>query len=145
MRFEEGKRTALGAGLMIGLGLAAWLAYSALPDGQTGGFRLNLARDTLAATTLESLGTILVALLPVAYLDGQGLFRWSRSAWAGMYVLGVLAFIFAVVPMSDTWGEMRAPYLGWMALFAGFAVVAVGIWAAFRFAPEREKVGAHRE
>lgn len=136
-KIEEGKLALLGVVLMIALGLTAWGVYSVLPSGEDGGFVVNLARDIAAATTLESLGTILVALLPVAFLDGKALFAWNRALWSIAYGAALTVFILVVVPMSDTWGEMRAPFVGWMSLFVGFAVVALAVWLGFRFIPEK--------
>jgi hypothetical protein len=73
-----------------------------------------------------------VALLPIDFLDGRTIFRWSKLAWLGAYAVTALVFLFVVVPMSDNWGSMSAPILGWGTLFAVFAVVAIATWAVFR-------------
>lgn len=123
-------------------GTGAWLVFSALPA--EGGYLMQFTRDLFAATTLEALSTLIVGLLPLAFVDGGAIFAWSKRAWLATYVAAVFAFVVIVLPMGDSWGEISAPLLGWVAMFAGFAVVAVGVWAYFRFVPEksREEVGA---
>lgn len=137
-KVEEGRIALWGSWLMIGLGLGSWLIFSVLPSSD--GVLLNLVRDIAAATALESLGTMLVAMLPFAFLEGQGLFKWSRWRWAAMYGLSVLVFVLVVVPMSGTWGQLSTPFLQWLALFSGFAVVALGVWTVFRLTRKEEHV-----
>lgn len=130
---DDARLGVLGVGLTIAAGLLAWLGYgiaSATMSGQ--GFANNLVIEVLAAITLEALGTLIVALLPIEFLDGRTIFRWSKVAWAGLYGLTALVFLFVVVPLSDNWGTMSAPLFGWGTLFVVFAVVAVATWALFR-------------
>jgi hypothetical protein len=131
----------LGIGLSLVIGVAAWLGYTALAtSGVTEpGFWHLLAQETLAATTVEALATMTVALLPLTFLDGKTLFEWNKWVWAGTYIVAIVAFVVIILPLSGNWGEMTAPLLGWGAFFAGFAVLAVGIWAVFRFMPMKPK------
>lgn len=139
---EDGRLALLATGLLFALGIGAWLVFSALPA--ECGYLMQFTRDLFAATTLEALSTLIVDLLPLAFVDGGAIFAWSKRAWLATYVAAVFAFVVIVLPMGDSWGEISAPLLGWVAMFAGFAVVAVGVWAYFRFVPEksREEVGA---
>lgn len=130
---DDARLGVLGVGLTIAAGLIAWLGYglaTAIASGP--GFVNNLVIEALAAITLEALGTLVIALLPIEFLDGRTIFRWSKLAWAGLYTLTLLVFLFVVVPLSDNWGTMSAPILGWGTLFAVFAAVAIITWAVFR-------------
>jgi hypothetical protein len=130
---DEARLGILTVGLTIAAGLLAWIGYgiaSATISGQ--GFANNLLIEALAAITLEALGTLVVALLPIEFLDGRTIFRWSKPAWLGLYAVTALIFVFVVVPLSDNWGTMSAPIFGWGTLFAVFAAVAIITWAVFR-------------
>lgn len=130
---DEARLGILTVGLTIAAGLLAWIGYgvaSATIAGQ--GFVNNLLIEALAAVTLEALGTLVVALLPIEFLDGRTIFRWSKPAWLGLYAVTALIFVFVVVPLSDNWGTMSAPVFGWGTLFAVFAAVAIITWAVFR-------------
>jgi hypothetical protein len=130
---DDARLGLLGAGLTIAAGLLAWLGYGLARATMSGeGFVNNLVIEVLAAITLEALGTLVVALLPIDFLDGRTIFRWSKLAWFGAYAVTALVFLFVVVPMSDNWGSMSAPIFGWGTLFAVFAVVAIATWAIFR-------------
>ncbi len=37
----------------------------------------------------------------------------------------------------------RAPFVGWMSHFVGFAVVALAVWLGFRFIPEKNADAVH--
>jgi hypothetical protein len=128
----------LGIGLSVVIGIGAWFGYSALAtNGAEPGFWQLLLQETLAATTVEALATMTIALLPLEFLDGKTIFEWNRWAWAGTYAVALVTFIVVILPLSGNWGQMSAPLLGWGAFFAGFAVLAVGIWAFFRFVRPR--------
>ena len=130
---DEARLGVLGVGLTIGTGLIAWLGYGFVTATIAGqGFFNNLLIEALAAITLEALGTLVVALLPIEFLDGRTIFRWSKVAWLALYAVTALVFLFVVVPLSDNWGTMSAPVFGWGTLFAVFAAVAIITWAVFR-------------
>jgi hypothetical protein len=133
---DEARLGLLGVGLTIAAGLIAWLGYglaTAIASGP--GFFNNLIIEVLAAITLEALGTLVIALLPIEFLDGRTIWRWSKLAWIAAYGVTLLVFVFVVIPLSDNWGTMSAPIFGWGTLFVVFAVVAVITWAIFRRRP----------
>jgi hypothetical protein len=132
---REGVLTLISTGLTVLLGLGAWIGYSAIVaevHSQPGFWNLLLS-ETFTATTIEALATLVIALLPFTFLDGSTLFNWKPWIWAVSYLLSVLILIFVIAPISDNWGPETAPLLGWGVFFVVFAIVAVGVWAAFRF------------
>ncbi|HEU0205077.1 MAG TPA: FGLLP motif-containing membrane protein [Pseudolysinimonas sp.] len=134
---QEAKLALLGAALTIAAGILAWLGFSALRAAGGSGFWYQLSLETLVAITLEAVGTMIIAMLPLTFLDGRTIFRWNKWAWAGVYLLTVVVFVVIVMPISNNWGVMSAPIFGWGTLFVVFAVVAFGTWAVFRFVPGR--------
>jgi hypothetical protein len=143
---ELGKRrdallALLSIGATIVVGMLSWVGYTALvvSDGSNPGFWHLLVQECLSATTIEALATMTVALLPLQFLDGRVIFDWNKWAWAGAYLVALVILILVIVPLSDNWGTMSAPLAGWGVFFAGFAVLAVGIWAVFRYLPVRNR------
>jgi hypothetical protein len=134
---QEAKLAVLSAVFTIAAGILAWLGFSALRAAGGSGFWYQLTLETLVAITLEAVGTMIIAMLPLTFLDGKTIFRWNKWAWAGIYLVTVLVFVVIVLPISDNWGTMSAPIFGWATLFVVFAVVALGTWAVFRFVPRR--------
>lgn len=124
----------LGIGLSMVTGLVAWLGYSAL-EGlhvQTPGFWFLLLEETLTAITAEALATLVIALLPLEFLDGKVLWKWSKWAWAVTYAVALLLFLVIILPMSDNWGNTSAKFFGWGAVFFVFCLIAVGLWIGFQ-------------
>lgn len=138
-RKQDALLTLLGVGLSIVIGVVAWVGYSALAasGGADPGFWHLLVQEILAATTVEALATMVIALLPLDFLDGKSLFQWNKWVWAGVYVVAIATFVIIILPLSNNWGEATAPFVGWGALFAGFAAFAVLAWALLRFIPAR--------
>jgi len=135
---QEAKLALLGAAFTIAAGILAWLGFSALRAAGGSGFWYELSLETLVAITLEAIGTMIIAMLPLTFLDGKTIFRWNKWAWAGIYLLTVAVFAVIVMPISNNWGAMTAPIFGWGTLFVVFAIVAFGTWAVFRFVPGRK-------
>ncbi len=122
----------IGLGWALAIGLVGWLGYGLLAG--LSGWLPVFAAETLSAIAVSSLAALPVALLPLAGLDGAVLFRWNRWVWAGVYALGLLLFFVVLMPMPFSWGEVGPPLATWVGLYAGYAVLAVGLWAVFRYA-----------
>lgn len=125
----------IGIGWAIVIGLVGWVGYSVL-SGIDGWLPVLLA-ETLSGIAVGSLAALPIALLPLRGLDGETLFSWNRWAWAGLYGFGLLLFFVVLMPMPFSWGEVGAPLVTWICLYLGYAALAVGVWAWFRFRPVR--------
>jgi hypothetical protein len=80
-----------------------------------------------------------VAMLPLRFLDGRKVYRWSKTAWAVMFFLGIFATFHVLLrPGSGYVGSTSgAVGVGVMTLFAAFGLGSVAFWAYFRFRPDR--------
>lgn len=132
---EEGRATAAGGALMLGVAFISWLALGALPESDA--FGLVVARTALAALMVAGLEGVVFGLLPMRFLPGESLYRWNRALWAGLLLIGAFAFFHILINpasgyLSDT---SRTPLLTVVALLVGFSLVSVAFWAWFRFRP----------
>jgi hypothetical protein len=137
---EEGRATAIGAGLMLAIAIACWLALGVLPTDDA--FGLVVLRTALAALMVAGLEGVVFGLLPMRFLPGEPLYAWNRVAWAALLGIGAFAFFHLLINpasgyLSDT---SRTPLLTVVALLVGFSAVSVAFWAWFRFrrAPEAQ-------
>jgi hypothetical protein len=80
-----------------------------------------------------------VAMLPMRFLDGRKIFRWNKAAWAALFFLGIFATVHVLLrPGSGYVGSTSGHVgIGVMTLFVAFGLLSVGLWAFFRFRPER--------
>jgi hypothetical protein len=78
-------------------------------------------------------------MLPMRFLDGRKVLRWSRTAWSLLFFLGVFATVHVLLrPGSGYVGKASGTVtIGVMSLFAAFGLISVGLWAYFRFRPQR--------
>jgi hypothetical protein len=93
----------------------------------------------LALIFLWGVEGLAVAMLPMKFLDGRKVFRWSKPAWAALFFLGLFATVHVLLRpgsgyVGSTSGEIS---IGVMSLFVAFGVGSVALWAYFRFRPDR--------
>jgi len=116
-------------GLIVGFGVLSWLGYSfavAVTAGSEPTFLSALVQDTLVAVTSEGLTAVVIALVPVAFLDGKKIFDRSKRLWAGMFLVAATAFSLLVLPTALAGQEIEDVAV-WVAVLAGFAALAFGV------------------
>jgi len=116
-------------GWALGIGLLAWIGYALLADAGDG-LGILFLRETLAALTSAGIAALPLALLPVRGLTGHQLFGWNRWVWGGAYATGLLAFFLVLMPMPGSWAEVHVSLVAWIAMYAIYAAVALGLWLA---------------
>lgn len=136
---QSGALALLLMSLTIAVGVGAFLIYSALHASHDEGFWHELGIEVFAGLSLESLATLLIALLPLKILDGRRIFVWSRVAWVAVYLVALISFVLVVTPVAHEHGLLESPPWGWVVAFASFAAIAVLFWALFRAFPGREE------
>jgi hypothetical protein len=140
---EEGRVTAIGAGLMLGVSLLSWLGLGLVPDADA--FGIVVVRTALAALLVAGLEGVVFGLLPMRFLPGEPLYQWNRVLWGALLLVGAFAFFHILINpasgyLSDT---SRTPLFTVIALLLGFSLVSVAFWAWFRFrAPAAGPIGA---
>ncbi len=141
---EEGRATAIGAALMLAVAFGAWLALSALPDGEA--FGLVVARTALAALMVAGLEGVVFGLLPMRFLPGEPLYVWNRLLWGGLLIIGAFAFFHILInPASGYLSDSsRTPLFTVVVLLLGFSFVSVAFWAWFRFRASSPAEGGSR-
>ncbi|MGV8883289.1 MAG: hypothetical protein ACOH19_14165 [Rhodoglobus sp.] len=103
------------------VGCLAWLGQSAL--GPQIGFWGSLLSETLAATAIAGVGSLMLLLLPVAGMPGRYIFEWSRIVWGGSAIVGS-SLAAALVALSPSF-----PLFAFLVGCALFAAVCVAAWA----------------
>jgi hypothetical protein len=128
-------------GLILGTALVSWGAYSLFfihTSDASLGFSLALLRDVLAALSTQGLTSLLIAMLPLAYLDGRDVWRYSRRLWALCYAATATAFALVVVPKTSSWAVLGARITSWGIALGVFCVIAVGVYLGIRLLDRRE-------
>jgi len=121
---------------VVGLALAAWVAYSLFTPGDD--FAGMLVEDTLVAVTAEGLTGALIAVFPLQFMDGRELWLDSKRLWVGAFLLVAVPFSLLVLPTAVEGTEV-GDYGIWLLVFAVFGLISVAIWLVFARAAKREE------
>ncbi|HXG25500.1 MAG TPA: FGLLP motif-containing membrane protein [Candidatus Binatia bacterium] len=134
---DEGRETLFGTLWTLAAAILAWLALGwlrglGLP---ADGFGATLLTTAFAATLVAGLEAAAFALMPLRFMPGYALYRWSRPTWAVLWGASLFAFLHILIgPMSGYVSELSpeafVAALGW---FAAFGAVSMGVWLYFRF------------
>lgn len=128
----------------LGVSIAAWIAYTVITTSLAGSdetFLSVFTTETLVAAVHEGITGLLVALLPLTFLDGRKLFDSSKLVWVAMAGPTAIAFALLVLPTSERLAA-DAPIVVWLGVFVGFSLTVAAIWAAFRIMDQREQRAA---
>lgn len=133
---EEGRAVAVSCGALALASVTAWFAWLPVATAAAGrdpSFVVLVLDVVLAATFVIGVEALAFGLVPLRFLDGQPLWRWSRAAWAGLAGLGAYGFVHVVLHPDEGVEEFvgREPYLGW--LLGTYLVLAFAVWGWFRF------------
>jgi hypothetical protein len=139
---EQGRLTAANWTWALFLSLAAWFARipvseaAAQPDANVWWIGLEAG---LVITFLWGVESLVVAMLPMRFLDGPKVRAWSRTAWLALLFVGILCVVHVLLAptagyVGHTTGEVT---VGVLVIFVIFGAVSVATWAYFRYRPER--------
>ena len=73
--------------------------------------------------------------MPMRFLPGYVLYKWSRPAWAILWGVSLFAFLHILIgPMSGYVAELSPQaFLAGLGVFAAFGALSIGTWLFFRF------------
>ncbi|WP_066370632.1 FGLLP motif-containing membrane protein [Herbidospora mongoliensis] len=135
---EDRARAVLVAAIAtLTLSLVAWLAWIPSNDEalRASTDPLTLQFDAaLAAVFVMGVQSVLFGLIPMPFLDGYKLTRWSWPLWGVVVGIALFAFVHIVYgkesekAMELDWGAVREM----LAAFAVFAVVSLAYWTFVR-------------
>ncbi|MBV8195285.1 MAG: hypothetical protein JOY80_07125 [Candidatus Dormibacteraeota bacterium] len=134
---EEGKEVALSSIALIGFSVAAWALWipvqgAAAQAGASGG--LVFLADLLTAIFVIGIVRAVILLVPMHFLPGLKLFRWSKLAWAAIFGVGAFAMAeIMLLPQSGQYLRSVAPVATTLGLFFGFGLASLLFWAYFRY------------
>ncbi|HET6380528.1 MAG TPA: FGLLP motif-containing membrane protein [candidate division Zixibacteria bacterium] len=134
---EEGVAAAIGAGTSLVLAFVAFLTLGALraPFGEATPTWLLPAEVALVTVIMGGIEDVVFGLIPVRFLPGEALLRWSRVAWAALFGIAVFGFLHVLInPASGYLVDTTLQPLSKVVILAvGFGAVSVLFWAYFRY------------
>jgi hypothetical protein len=141
---DEGHLAALTTVNLLGVALLAWVARAPLAAAATGDDPAALAVAADAALTgifLLCLDSGIVGLIPIRFLRGRAVWRWSKPVWAVLAFVAITIFVLLVLQPSGSrvlGGAGVGRHV--LVLCVGFAGASGAFWAWFRFRPDPDPV-----
>jgi hypothetical protein len=133
----EGRAAALAAGSLGLVAFVAWLVWTGVHSslGDAPGFGAVWFDTFLAAVFVAGLEGMAFGLVPMRFLAGAQVLRWSRWVWGLLFGAGLFAFLQLLAHPGRGYGptDSAVPFVTALALFVGFGAVSVGFWAWFRY------------
>ena len=136
-RKEEGRAEWLIQLATLVVALAAWFAFvsvSARANEPSPGLGVLIADSLLAAVVIGGIEGLLFSLVPLRFLPGHRVARWSWFAWIPL--AAVVCFAFVTILLRPAAGYLgrpsETPTIVTYGLFAGFAVASVLFWVYFK-------------
>jgi hypothetical protein len=142
---DRNRATTIRLGATLGIALAAWLGYSAL-SGLFGGAAPDvlgqLTLETLGAAASEGLAGVMVAILPVTFLEGRELFDDAKRRWFALALPTAFTFALIVLPSVTTAEGPQQPIGLWIGVLVVFSLLVAAVWLTFRIITRREERAA---
>jgi hypothetical protein len=137
---EDGQLELLAVGTGVLVAMLAWFASvpvgAASNDGNPG-FALQVADSVTGSLFIATIEGLLFGLIPLRFLPGSRIMRWSRPAWA--LAMFAVAFMFVQVLLRPSTGYLGRSSTASVAVTVGlllaFGLASVTFWAWFRFRP----------
>lgn len=131
-----GRRMFIIAGALLAVTLLAWMVSGPLHEAHetSPGFVTALLASTATAIFIVCLQGLVFDLVPVKFLDGATIWRWSKIAWLAMFVPALLLFVQVLFNRDSAYLELvvsRQSVTGFL-LLIGYVLLTFGTWAYFR-------------
>lgn len=138
---DRSRATVIRLSTTLGVALLAWIGYSALQAVYGGAGAPDvlgqLTLETFAAAASEGLAGVVVAILPVTFLEGRDLFNSSKKWWLALALPASFAFALIVLPTVTTSEGPRQPIGLWIGVLVVFSLLVFAIWLTFRILEAR--------
>lgn len=140
---ESGKLSAMSMSFALVISVGAWLLrmpVSTLTSRPNPGFWPLVAEAALTAIFLLGVESVMVALLPMRFLEGSKIRAWNQPVWIVLLCLAVYTFVLILLqPGSGYIGKTSTPAkVSVIALCVAFGIFSVSFWAYFRYRTPRE-------
>ena len=131
-------------GLLV-VSVLAWLLLGPVRVAAAGGeLAPGLAETILAMIFIGGLETLFVSMIPLRFMDGATVMRWSRLAWA--LAFGTVTFLWWQLLLNQDHAYLEAleqtNVQVVLATVFVFMLTTGGLWSYFRFRPARAEAGA---
>jgi len=135
-RKSYGRLVLVSAAVLLAVSLVAWFAAIPVTAAveKSGGFALTTMQSALVGVFVMGLEALLFGLLPIGFMDGEKVMRWSKIAW--VFAFGTVAFAFWHVLLNknskylDSLGQRNVQMM--FVLLAVYGLMTLAMYLFFR-------------
>jgi hypothetical protein len=142
-RRQEARLMLLPAAVVLVVGLVAFVLLDPLRSaiGTSDAFLPSLAESVLVILYVGALEGVAVSLLPVTYMDGGTVWRWSRLGWALGYFVVVFLWWQLLFNRNQAYADAfkQTSVLAVASMLAFFMATTGVVWTYFRVRDAREE------
>jgi len=123
---------------MLGIAAVCWLMLGAMRGPGVGETVAGqIAVSVMVAVTVAGVEGVVFGLVPLRFLPGEPIFRWSKVRWGVPYAIGLFAFVWIILNPANGFATAldQAGFVTALWLFIGFGLVSVLFWAWFWLRP----------
>jgi hypothetical protein len=104
--------------------------------GARGSFLPDTLDAALTAVAGAAAGNVVFMLVPLGFLDGAALFRWSKVVWAVLAGIGAFVFVHVLLGASSDAGALAGRGTFLAVLVGAYLLAAAAFWAWFHYRTE---------
>lgn len=135
---QDGEGLAVASVALLALAVGGWFALIPVREAVAlsgAAFPLLVLEAGLATLWVSTLGAIVFGLIPMRYLYGEPLKKWSTPGWLLIYGSGMTLFVYTLLdPAQSFYGKSdKVSLASVLALFFGFGIFSITFWAYFRY------------
>jgi hypothetical protein len=142
-RRQEARLMLLPAAAVLAVGVVAFVLLDPVRTaiGTNDGFLPSLAESVLVILYVGGLEGVAISLLPVTYLDGGLVMRWSRLGWALSYSFVLFLWWQLLFNRNQAYADAfkQTGVLAVVAMLGFFMATTGVIWTYFRIRDAREE------
>lgn len=141
---ENGRVNAFAAAGALIVGVAAWLLAYPLGDllGDDGGIAAALLESIPLTMFVVCISGLVFSLIPLQFLDGAEIWRWSPVAWAALFIPAAFLFTQVLFNQTESYAGLLSDTrsISGLLLIAGYVVVTFGTWMILRSPASRPDI-----
>lgn len=138
-----GRLQLVSALVVMGLGVLAYAGYNLsvlLPADSS-----VTIREFFSALTIESLATLPLLMLPLAFLPGAAIYQWRKPVSIILFAAAMTLFMFVLVPLPSAWDTVNESFALWLSILLGYSALAIVVWAVVALTKREPKPAAPTE
>lgn len=135
---EDGEGVAISALMLLVVAIIGWFSWVPIKEAAMGDnptFAVLVIDAAVATLWVSALTATIFGLMPLRFMYGEVVKKWSFPGWAIIYITGVYLFVYTLLnPAIGIYGKSdKVSWVAVLSLFFGFGIFSFLFWGYFRY------------